>query len=111
MVSAMGRYGAPYATDTLLAVAREVCTEINPREQDLLLSCGELISTVIMVQALKLHHVEARAFTGGTAGIITDSNFGDAHIIEVNPERSSLVCSRNKWRWWQAFKEKHKKAK
>lgn len=91
----MGRYGAPYATDTLLAVAREVCTEINPREQDLLLSCGELISTVIMVQALKLHHVEARAFTGGTAGIITDSNFGDAHIIEVNPEKV-LACLQQK---------------
>ncbi|HHT05368.1 MAG TPA: aspartate kinase [Hydrogenispora sp.] len=95
VVSAMGRYGAPYATDTLLAVAREVCTEINPREQDLLLSCGELISTVIMVQALKLHHVEARAFTGGTAGIITDSNFGDAHIIEVNPEKV-LACLQQK---------------
>ena len=87
VVSAMGRYGAPYATDTLLAMAREICTEINPREQDLLLSCGELISTVIMVQTLKLHHVPARAFAGGMAGIITDSNFGDAHIIEVNPEK------------------------
>ena len=83
----MGRYGAPYATDTLLALAREINTEINPREQDLLLSCGELISTVIMVQTLKLHGVEARAFAGGMAGLITDSNFGDAHIIEVKPEK------------------------
>ena len=87
VVSAMGRYGAPYATDTLLALAREIYPEINPREQDLLLSCGELISTVIMVQTLRLHGVEARAFAGGMAGIITDSNFGDAHIIEVNPEK------------------------
>jgi aspartate kinase len=87
VVSAMGRGGDPYATDTLLAIAREVCAEVNPREQDLLLSCGELISTVVMAQALKFHGVEAQAYTGGMAGIITDRNFGDAHIIEVNPEK------------------------
>lgn len=87
VVSAIGRKGDPYATDTLLALAREVCAEVNPREQDLLLSCGELISTVVMVQALKLHGVEAQAYTGGMAGIITDRDFGDAHIIEVNPEK------------------------
>lgn len=87
VVSAMGRYGDPYATDTLLAFAREVCSEVNLRELDLLLSCGELISTVIMVQSLKAQGIEARAFSGGMAGIITDGNFGDAHIIEVNPEK------------------------
>lgn len=90
----MGRYGDPYATDTLLALAREVCPEINPRELDLLLSCGELISTVVMVQALKTQGVEARAFTGGMAGFITDGNFGDAHIIEVNPDKIRICLHR-----------------
>ncbi|NLY90787.1 MAG: aspartate kinase [Firmicutes bacterium] len=96
VVSAMGRYGQPYATDTLIALAREICAEVNPREMDLLLSCGELISAAVLVQTLKAHGLEAQAFTGGMAGIITDRNFGDAHIIEVNPEKILSCLNRKK---------------
>lgn len=47
VVSAMGRNGDPYATDTLIGVARGVLKHIKPRELDLLMSCGENISTVV----------------------------------------------------------------
>lgn len=87
VVSAMGRTGDPYATDTLISLARSVSEAIHPRELDLLQSCGELISSVVMVQTLQKAGIRARAFSGGQAGIITDRSFGNARILEVKPER------------------------
>ncbi len=85
VVSAMGRKGAPYATDTLLNVAKSVSTEMAPREMDLLISCGEIVSAVLMVQELQAKGISAMALSGGQAGIITDTNFGDANILAVDP--------------------------
>ncbi len=86
VVSAMGRNGDPYATDTLINFARGVSKNIQPRELDLLMSCGENISTVIMVQSLRAHGIDASAFTGGQAGIYTDREFNNARITEIKPE-------------------------
>lgn len=83
VVSAMGRSGAPYATDTLLKIANDVEPEINPREKDLLMSCGETISAIIFVQTLRKIGLKAIALTGAQAGIITDNNFGNARIKKV----------------------------
>ena len=44
VVSAMGRSGDPYATDTLLELVRGKRSSLPPRELDMLLGCGELIS-------------------------------------------------------------------
>jgi aspartate kinase len=84
VVSAMGRKGEPYATDTLISLARDISRDIALRELDLLLSCGEIISAVLMVQELKTRHIDAMALSGGQAGIVTDTNFGDAHIIAID---------------------------
>ena len=84
VVSAMGRKGEPYATDTLISLAKSISKDIAPRELDLLLSCGEIISAVLMVQELKTRDIPAMALSGGQAGIITDTNFGDAGIIAVD---------------------------
>jgi aspartate kinase len=86
VVSAMGRTGEPYATDTLIRLAREIDPETSPRELDLLMSCGEIISTVVLTQILKVHGIEAMAFTGGQAGIITDHVFNNARIKEIKPQ-------------------------
>lgn len=85
VVSAMGRLGEPYATDTLIRLARETDPRMEARELDLLMSCGEIISTVIMVQTLKTIGIEALAFTGGQAGIITNHVFSNARILELKP--------------------------
>lgn len=86
VVSAMGRKGDPYATDTLISLARSIYDGIHPRELDMLQSCGEIISSVVMVQTLQKAGFRARAFSGGQAGIITDRTFGNARILEVKPE-------------------------
>lgn len=85
VVSAMGRDGAPYATDTLIQLANAACSDLAPREMDLLLSCGEMISSVIMAGSLKASGIPAVALTGGQAGILTDDAFGSAHILKVDP--------------------------
>lgn len=87
VVSAMGRKGAPYATDTLIALAQEEFPEVDSRNLDLLLSCGEIISSVIMVQTLRRVGLKSIALTGGQAGIVTNGTFGDATVLRVEPER------------------------
>lgn len=85
VVSAMGRRGEPYATDTLIDLARQVKEDVPPRELDLLISCGEIISAVVMVQTLRAMGYEAVALTGGQAGIYTDGNYGNAKIKRIDP--------------------------
>lgn len=85
VVSAMGRKGAPYATDTLLSLVS--AKNINLREKDLLMSCGEVISAVILSNLLNSNGYESIVFTGYQAGIITDDNFGSAKVLRVNPHR------------------------
>src|SRR5690554_3382857 len=90
VVSAMGRAGDPYATDTLLGLARQVGAWPAggaSRELDLLISCGEVIASGIMALTLQARGLPAQALTGGQAGIITDGTFGSARIEEVRPDR------------------------
>ena len=84
VVSAMGRKGAPYATDTLIDVLKEENISVNVRELDVMMCCGEIISSCIMAAHLQKHGINAMALTGGQAGIITDSQFGAARIKNIN---------------------------
>lgn len=85
VVSAIGRSGDPYATDTFLNMVREIYPDLPKRELDLLMSCGEVISGTVMVSTLNSMGFEAVLFTGGHAGIITNDEFGDARIVRVEP--------------------------
>ncbi|WP_276352444.1 aspartate kinase [Cohnella caldifontis] len=85
VVSAMGRRGDPYATDTLLDLVRTNGNALSDREKDLLLSCGEIISAAALTSLLNAEGIPAVALTGGQAGIITDARFGSARILEVRP--------------------------
>lgn len=98
VVSAMGRKGAPYATDTLLRELKEIDpnSEAEKREKDLLMCCGEIISTVIMAHTLKSLGYPAVALTGGQAGIITDYEFGNARILSIDPSYILQVLSEGK---------------
>ncbi|HWR60839.1 MAG TPA: aspartate kinase [Clostridia bacterium] len=87
VVSAMGRKGDPYATDTLLSLVKGRDCGIDKREIDLLMCCGEIISAVIMAEAFAERGIKARALTGGNAGIITDDNYGNAEVVRVETDR------------------------
>lgn len=87
VVSAMGRCGDPYATDTLIELVKNVNQDVSVRELDMLMCCGEQISGVIMTSTLQGAGVDAVMLTGGQAGIVTDKNFGNARILKVDPSR------------------------
>lgn len=96
VVSAMGRTGDPYATDTLINLAKEAYKDINPRELDLLLNCGEIISAVVLCQVFTSLGFEATVLTGAQAGIITDKSFTEARILKVNPDKIIKNLQENK---------------
>ncbi|NLD65813.1 MAG: aspartate kinase [Crenarchaeota archaeon] len=52
--------------------------ELTPKSKDYVVSFGERLSAPIVWGALKDHKVETQFFTGKEAGIVTDSNFGEA---------------------------------
>lgn len=88
VVSAIGRAGAPYATDTLVRVLHDIDPQVAPapREMDMMMACGEIISTVVFAHTLHTLGHRAIALSGGQAGIITDPKFGDARIQEIRPQ-------------------------
>src|SRR5438128_1929262 len=55
VVSAIGRMGAPYATDTLVHELRKIdaTSPPQPREMDMMMACGEIISTAVMATTLQ----------------------------------------------------------
>ncbi|SEB02451.1 aspartate kinase [Thalassobacillus cyri] len=86
-VSAMGRKGDPYATDTLLDLVDFPASNISSRERDLLMSCGETISSVVFSNELKRAGIHAIALTGGQAGFITNGDFTKAKITKMDSTR------------------------
>jgi aspartate kinase len=82
VVSAMGD-----TTDELLALARQVATNPDRRELDMLLSAGERISMALLSLAIRERGGDAISFTGSQSGIITNDRHVDARIIEVRPFR------------------------
>ncbi len=87
VVSAMGRKGDPYATDTLINQLENISSSINPRKKDLIMSVGELISAALVSHLLESEGYMAQALTGFQAGIITDDNFNSSKIIEINTRK------------------------
>jgi len=87
VISAIGRSGDPYATDTFIKMVTSIYSEVPKRELDLLMSCGEIISGAVMVSTLQSLGLEAVLLTGGQAGIITNNCFGDAKIIQIKQEK------------------------
>ena len=87
VVSAMGRKGEPYSTDTLVNLLKQVGPSICPRELDLIMSVGESISSAFFTHLLSQSGLDAVSFNGRQAGILTDDNAGNAEILEINPVR------------------------
>ncbi len=92
VVSAIGRSGDPYATDTLKSIVDE--DAISKAELDLLISCGEVISSIVLSNELKLKGLETVVLTGANIGIITDNNYGSSNIIDF--DKTNIESGLNK---------------
>jgi aspartate kinase len=82
VVSAMGD-----TTDELIALARSVTPEPDPRELDLLLSTGETVSATLVAMALRALGCPAVALTAHQAGIRTTKLYTRARITDIHPDR------------------------
>src|SRR5690242_7324259 len=82
VVSAMGD-----TTDDLVAMAREIAANPNPRELDMLLTAGERISMSLLGIALNDLGHPASAFPGSHAGPITGAEQAPGLIVGGRPRR------------------------
>ncbi len=62
-------------------------SKISKREQDLLLSCGESISSIVFTNMLLENGIKAVSLTGAQAGFMTNNDHTNAKIIEMKCDR------------------------
>ena len=86
----------PYATDTLLSIVGDKFLSDNKNAQDLLMCCGEIISSVVVCNTLYNYGIKAVPLTGGQAGILTDDNFTNANFINTDPGKILEVLNEGK---------------
>lgn len=96
VVSAMGRKGDPYATDTLLELMRGANPQAQGANVDLLLSCGEIISASLFAEGLAALGLPAVALTGWQCGITTDDVHLGARVLRVHSDRLWEVLRQGK---------------
>ncbi len=93
VVSAMGREGDAYSTDTLLRLLEETNVDSSAANMDLLISCGEIISATIFAESLNKRGMSAIALSGWQAGIITDDVHLSARVKTVQGNKLHQIIS------------------
>jgi len=74
-------------TNRLIALAREIQAEPDPRELDVMVSTGEQVTIGLLAMALKEAGVKSRSYTGAQVKIVTDSAFTKARILRIDEAR------------------------
>lgn len=95
VISAMGRKNDPYSTDELLGLVSDDFKKNNPLYLDKLISCGEIISSIVFTSELQANDVNAVPLIGQDIGILTDNNFGNAKILDINTSNIEKLLSLN----------------
>lgn len=71
-------------TNRLIALAREISPQPDPRELDVVVSTGEQVTIGLLCMALKELGIDAKSYTGGQVRILTDSAFTKARILKID---------------------------
>ena len=74
-------------TNRLLALAKDIQQEPNPREIDVLLSTGEQVTIALLCMALHRKGFPACSYTGSQVKILTDNAHSKARITAVDSDR------------------------
>ena len=74
-------------TDRLINMATQICPFPHEREYDMLVSTGEQVSIALLSIALNHLGCPAVSFTGYQVGILTDSSFSKAKILDISTEK------------------------
>lgn len=83
VLSAMGRRGDEFSTDTLLDNIREKLPGASLAERDLTAICGEMYSCAVMSAELEKMGLKADVATGFDLPVITDGVYGGARIKSI----------------------------
>ena len=74
-------------TNRLIALAKELQAQPDPRELDMLASTGEQVSVGLLAMALQAIGVPAISYAGGQVPVRTDSAFTKARIESIDDQR------------------------
>jgi aspartate kinase len=74
-------------TNRLMALARELSANPDPRELDVVAATGEQVSIGLLAIALHELGVRARSYTGAQVKVLTDSAHTKARIVHIDEER------------------------
>jgi len=74
-------------TNRLIALAREIQANPDPRELDVVASTGEQVTIGLLAMALKELGLQARSYTGPQVHVLTDSSFTKARILEIDERK------------------------
>jgi len=74
-------------TNRLLALAKEVQPEPDPRELDVVLATGEQVTIGLLCMALLERGIKARSYSGAQVRILTDGAHTKARILKIDEER------------------------
>ncbi len=95
VISAIGRKNDPYSTDGLLSLVSENFKKNNLVYLDKLVSCGEIISSIVFSSELQSNNINAIPLIGQDIGILTDNNFGNAKILNIDTSNIEELLSKN----------------
>jgi aspartate kinase len=73
-------------TNRLIALAKEIQADPDPREMDVIISTGEQVTIGLLCMALKEIGVNAKSYTGGQVKILTDSAHTKARIVAIDEQ-------------------------
>jgi len=83
-------------TDKLINLANQVSENPDPREMDMLVSTGELVTIALLAMAIQSLGYKAQSFTGRQAGIISDRVHTKARIERISGDRVKQALKEGK---------------
>jgi aspartate kinase len=74
-------------TNRLIGLARQIQSQPDPRELDVIAATGEQVTIGLLSLALLELGLKARSYTGAQVRVLTDSAFTKARILQIDEER------------------------
>jgi aspartate kinase len=71
-------------TNKLIALAKEIMPDPDPRELDMMVSTGEQVTCAMTALALMELGIKAKSYTGAQVKILTNSAFTKARILDID---------------------------
>jgi aspartate kinase len=71
-------------TNRLIALAKEIMPDPDPRELDVMLSTGEQVTIGMTALALNELGIKAKSYTGAQVRILTDDAYTKARILDID---------------------------